>query len=366
MRKKKYFKLSSQIAQIDNKQLSSLFKDGESNKSSAGWGTNHIIVLGKSKVFVKRIPLTDIEYNNMFSTKNLYDLPTSCNYGVGSPGFGVFRELVTCIKTTNWVLEGKIGNFPLMYHYRIIPFFGKQMDIDRDGIREYIEHWGNNENIGNYLIDRANANYELVLFLEYIPYVLEAWLKENPDKLRKSLDGLCKTISFLKGKKIIHFDAHFRNILTDGDRIYLSDFGLTLDKSFTLSEEEKSFFEQNVFYDYGEILRNLGHLIWWSYDSCSRSDQRKIVQKYGIREDLKSYQVRSVLLDNIEQLQSDGIMSLDNYYVACIVKYRSIIALMQDFFSNIWKNNKKDTKLPHKKLEQLLEETGFVTYTDCL
>ena len=101
LRKKKYFKISSQIAQFDNTQLFSLLNNNESNESSAGWVMNNTIVLGQYKVFVKRVPITDTEYSNMFSTKNLYDLPTYCSYGLGSTGFGVFRELVTYIKTTN-------------------------------------------------------------------------------------------------------------------------------------------------------------------------------------------------------------------------------------------------------------------------
>ena len=97
LRRKRYFKLSSQIAQLDNAQLRSLFDDRE---SSLGWGLTHTIVLGQSRLFVKRIPVTTIEYDNLFSTKNLYDLPTYFNYGLGSAGLGVaglgvFRELVT-------------------------------------------------------------------------------------------------------------------------------------------------------------------------------------------------------------------------------------------------------------------------------
>ncbi|MEH2152875.1 hypothetical protein [Nostoc sp.] len=53
-------------------------------------------------------------------------------------------------------------------------------------------------------------------------------------------------------------------------------------------------------------------------------------------------------------------MKLDEFYVASIVKYRSIIALMQDFFSDMWENNKKDTKLRHAELQMLLKETGFL------
>ncbi|MEH1858508.1 MAG: hypothetical protein V7L21_10975 [Nostoc sp.] len=361
LRRKRYFKLSSQIAQLDNAQLHSLFDNSQSNESSTGWGMNHTIILGESKVFVKRVPVTNIEFDNLFSTRNLYNLPTYCNYGFGSTGFGVFRELVTHIKTTNWVLSGVIATFPLMYHYRIIPFFGRRADVDRSRLKDYVEYWGNSANAGNYMLDRANANYELVLFLEYIPHILETWLRENPNKLQKPLDDLRTTITFLRRKGIIHFDAHFRNILTDDKQTYLTDFGLVLDKSFTLTKDEESFFKQNTFYDYGEVLRNLGHLIRSSYDLCSENDKRRIIEKYGIKEGLKPYELRSILLDNIEQIHADGVMKLDKFYVASIVKYRSIIALMQDFFSDMWANNNKDTKLRHTELRLLLKETGFLS-----
>ncbi|MEH2294609.1 hypothetical protein [Nostoc sp.] len=362
-RRKKYFKLSSQIAQLDNAQLRSLFDNSESNESSTGWGMNHAIVLGESKVFVKRVPVTNIEFDNLFSTRNLYDLPTYCNYGFGSTGFGVFRELVTHIKTTNWVLDEAIASFPLMYHYRIIPLNGQRVDVDRSRLKAYMEYWGNSANAGNYMLDRANAKYELVLFLEYIPHILETWLLLNPNKLQKPLDDLRTTITFLRTQGIIHFDAHFRNILTDGEQIYLTDFGLVLDKSFTLTKDEESFFKQNIFYDYGEVLRNLSHLIRAPYDLCSENDKCRMMEKYGIKEGLKPYELRSILLNNIEQIHSDVDMKLDEFYVASIVKYRSIIALMQDFFSDMWENKQKDTKLRHAELLLLLKETGFLTGT---
>jgi hypothetical protein len=363
LRRKKYFNLSSQIAQLDNAQLHSLFDNSESNDSSTGWGSSHTIALGESQVFVKHLPVTNLEYDNLFSTRNLYNLPTYCNYGIGpvaSTGFGVFRELVTHIKTTNWVLEGAIATFPLMYHYRIIPFSGRRADVDREHLKNYVEHWGNSENAGNYVLDRSKANYELVLFLEYIPHILETWLRENPHKLQQPLDELRRTIDFLRKKEIIHFDAHFRNILTDSEQIYLTDFGLVLDKSFALTSDAESFFEKNTFYDYGEVLRNLGHLIRSPYYSCSEKARLRIVEKYQIKENLKPYEVGAILLDNIEQIHADGDMKLDEFYVTSIVKYRSIITLMQDFFTDMWGNKKKDTKFPHAKLQLMLEETGFL------
>jgi serine/threonine protein kinase len=169
------------------------------------------------------------------------------------------------------------------------------------------------------------------------------------------------TLDFLRTKGIIHFDPHFRNILTDGDRIYLTDFGLVLDRSFALTKDEEAFFEQNLFYGYGEVLRNLRHLMRSSYDECSEIDKRRIVEKYDIKPDLKPHELVSILLDNIELIQADGDMQLDEFYVASIVKYRSIITLMHEFFAQMWENRQKDTKLPHVELQRLLKETGFIS-----
>jgi hypothetical protein len=276
----------------------------------------------------------------------------------------VFRELVTHLKTTHWVLAEAMPTFPLMYHYRIMPSSRHRMDADDlrpygSRHRAYVKSWGNSENAGAYVLDRAAADYELVLFLEYIPHVLETWLQDNPSTLQKSFEDIGRTLDFLRTKGIIHFDAHFRNILTDGERIYLTDFGLVLDRSFALTKEEEAFFEQNIFYDYGEVLRNLRHLIRPLYDSCSEQDQRRIVTKYGIVEGLQPHELASKLLDNIERIHADGDIRLDGFYVASIVKYRRIIALMQEFFADMWGNHRKDTKLPHAKLLLLLEETGW-------
>lgn len=194
---------------------------------------------------------------------------------------------------------------------------------------------------------------------------MDTWLRENPNTLQNHLDALCTAIAFLRTKGIIHFDAHFRNILTDGEQTYLTDFGLVLDKSFALTKDEEAFFEQNTFYDYGEVLRNLGHLIRSPYDACSEPKQRKMMEKYGIKVGLKPYEVGAILLDNIEQIHADGDLQLDQFYVASIVKYRSIIALMQGFFAEMWGNDQKDTKLPHIALQQLLKETGFIARYGC-
>jgi hypothetical protein len=66
--------------------------------------------------------------------------------------------------------------------------------------------------------------------------------------------------------------------------------------------------------------------------------------------------VRAILLDNIDRIHTDGDLILTDIYVASIVKYRSIIASIQDIFTNMLDNDRKDTKFPHAQLQLLLEE----------
>ena len=362
-RKAQYFKLNSQIAQIDNAQMHAMF-DQNGVKFRMGWGRNHTVDIDSAKVFVKRIPLTDVEYEAMFSTKNVYNLPLYYNYALGSAGFGLFRELTTYIKTTNWVLQGMITTFPLMYHYRIIPFSGVCPDVDMARHNNYVAYWNNSANIGRFLLDRANVNYEAVLFLEHIPYTLETWLLDNPHKLPQFFASLCTTLTFLLEQGIIHFDTSLSNILTDGERVYLTDFGLALDKNFALTQEEDAFFQQNTYYPYGAILADLGYPISQRYEALPESDKNKIMKKYGIKAGIHLYELILILIKNIEKIYADGTMKLDEDYVAYLVEYQSILVLMNEFYADMSTNNQKDTKFPQEKLGRLLKETGFLPCTN--
>jgi len=67
-------------------------------------GKSALISIEDTPVFVKKVPLTDLEQlpQHFMSTKNLFDLPLGYQYGVGSAGFGAWRELATHVMTTNW------------------------------------------------------------------------------------------------------------------------------------------------------------------------------------------------------------------------------------------------------------------------
>ena len=352
-----YCKLSTHFAYLDDEQLNSLF---DSERNTRSWGENHIIKVGKSKVFVKKIPLTELESNHMFSTKNLYDLPTYYNYGVGSAGFGVFRELLTHIRTTNWVLQGAIENFPLMYHYRIVPRSGEKKDLDMEWYERYVRYWNSNENIGKYIVDRTNAKYEVILFLEYIPYTFSKWFEKNLNQLDAFISEIPDTITFLRKNGIIHFDVHFNNILTDGDKPYLTDFGLALDRRFDLSETEQAFFRKNTHYDYGEYLLCIGEHLPSVYQGLAKTKKKKIMQRYGLKDDTPYLESLVILLENILEIYTDGLMKLNENYVDALIKYRSIIILMAEFFEDMQRNDRKDTKYSHTKLKRSLATTEIL------
>jgi hypothetical protein len=111
-------------------------------------GKSALISIEDTPVFVKKVPLTDLEQlpQHFMSTKNLFDLPLGYQYGVGSAGFGAWRELATHVMTTNWVITSECANFPIMYHWRILPSHPGDININYWGdIEKYCQYWENSD-----------------------------------------------------------------------------------------------------------------------------------------------------------------------------------------------------------------------------
>ncbi len=356
-RQKTYFHLCTHLAQMDTAQLYARFNDPSPMIS---WGKTHTIQIGEVNVFVKRIPVTEIEFANPFSTQNLYDLPMFYNYGVGSVGFGVFRELVTHIKTTNWVLEGAIENFPLMYHFRIVPYPGLHETVDMERHERYVTYWGGDAHIGQYMLDRANAPYEALLFLEHLPFTASPWLLENPQKVGHILEDMFATIAFLRKNGIIHLDLHLSNVMTDGQRAYLTDFGLALDKSFALSPAESTFLKRNTLYDYGELIRSLEYSLFQKYRQLSDEDKTRLLDAYGIGAEVGIEDRILIFLTHLETILASGLLTMDPQLVRTLLKYRPIITLMHNFYLGMRTNHRKDTPYKPVVLRRLLREAGVL------
>ena len=255
-RSKVFQKLNPYLEKLDESDLRELLKSAESKNTTLG-GTSFVIKVNGTPVFVKKIPLTEIEMlpKNKRSTRNIFNLPLFYQYGVGSTGFGAWRELAAHEMTTQWVLKGKIPNFPILYHSRVLK---RNISNPRDpktigATEENIRYWENDQNIGKRLENIDNATYELVLFLEFVPHNLSKWMRAELPKARKPLEvvdrvfgQLTKVNDFMRTNRFMHFDAHFKNILTDGEDVFFTDFGLAISDKFQLSEEEKLFFNKHI------------------------------------------------------------------------------------------------------------------------
>ena len=355
-RRSTYFNVNSAIAAMDNAAIGALLDQGE---STPGWGKHQTADIEGTTVFVKSIPVTDLEYEHAFSTRNLYEMPLYYNYGVGSAGFGAFRELLTHVLTTNWVLDDQTPSFPLLYGFRLLPSSGERMVIDAQRRNGYVAYWNGNEAIGRYFDERMKARYDLALFLEHVPYTLHPWLVEHPDACEGVLDDLRGAISFLRAHGVVHFDAHFFNILTDGERAYLTDFGLALSRNFDLTAEELQFLADHEFYDYGEVLWSAGRVLLDLYaNHLSEEGRRAAMDAAGIAADTPSRDVLGALVRNVEALAA--AMALPRGLIDPIVRHREVILLMEDFYNSMHTNNSKDTRLDLAGLERSLRASGYV------
>jgi hypothetical protein len=63
----------------------------------------------------------------------------------------------------------------------------------------------------------------------------------------------------MSSRGLVHFDAHFGNILTDGRLLYFADFGLALSTSFELSRDEAVFLADHLGYDRCSTMNGLLH-----------------------------------------------------------------------------------------------------------
>lgn len=235
-------------------------------------GSSSIVDLDHTKVFVKRVPLTSLEMqpDNLYSTRNLFNLPFFYQYGVGSAGFGAWRELKAHQMTTDWVVSGQCPNFILLYHWRILPSM-RALSNDEDGSKldESVVYWEGSAAVRNRLEALQQSTHDLCLFLEYIPETLYPWLEKKIKQGGEEAVSACVMVeknlqqatAFANKNGLVHFDAHFENILTDGEQTYLCDLGLALSTSFDLTNEEQGFLDHHRYLDQCFVLTNLIHRI---------------------------------------------------------------------------------------------------------
>ena len=330
--------ISNTLACMSNMQLIKTLATGKPMHSGIG-GTSMQIEIDNIPVFVKKVPLTDLELQpeNYMSTANIFNLPMCYQYGIGSTGFSAWRELASHIMTTNWALTGKCANFPIMHHWRILKECENKTISQKEqaALKQDSSYWENSKEIHTRLKAGILATHHIYLFMELMTDHLYQWLNKkltcNEKEAVKALtlveSQMQKTQAFMQSQNFLHMDAHFENILTDGKQLYYSDFGLALSHKFNLSTIEMKFMQDHVNYDFTSGSINLLHCIITSFFG-----------KKATFADYHAHKLKSL------PATIDGI----------IQKHLPISLIMEKFYPDIQKD--KSTTYPQQQLEKLLQK----------
>lgn len=261
-RRRTYEVLAARLAALSDDHLASLLAETTSWRASVHGSQSGVIEVEGAKVFVKKIALTDLERiaQNEGSTANLFELPAFYQYGVGSAGFGAWRELRSYLRASAWALSGECVHFPFVYHWRVLERTAPSLSAEQIAwLNRAPDYWDHSDAVQVRLEAISVASASVVLFLEYVPETLHAWLRsrlteERPDAALEAAilrvhDQLHDAAAFMNDRGMLHFDLNAFNVLTDGERVYVADFGLTLCADFDLSPAERAFFETHRLYD---------------------------------------------------------------------------------------------------------------------
>ncbi|NEA99005.1 protein kinase family protein [Streptomyces sp. SID13726] len=273
------------LALLGDRELTDLLASGTPAGAGIG-GRATLLEVDGVRVFVKRVPLTDVELSpeNVRSTANLFAMPAHCHYGIGaigSPGFGAWRELAVHEMTTGWVRSGRFEGFPLLHHWRVLPDPDQPLPGELADVERAVAYWGGGR---EHIEALRTASVSLTLFLEYLPHTLHDWFAgrlrtDDADRACALVEqGLEAVTGFLHGQRLTHFDAHFGNILTDGRQLYLADYGLALTPRFRLAPDERDFYDRHRHYDRAYTLSYLVHWL--------------VVDQYGLARDAREEFVR--------------------------------------------------------------------------
>lgn len=259
MRREGHEAIRAVLAPLSDDDLVVLIASGRTNVSSTGCPTSRIQVAGR-RVFVKKIPLSAVEMARQLSTANVFDLPMVHHYGIDSQTFGAWRELAVWEATTRLVLAGESPAFPLLHYKRILPC-APTPGVPQDRVEAFTSYWNGSQPIRNRLVATGGARHELVLFLEFIPHKLADWTHpevSDPSGWAALVDTGWPALRALRKHGITHFDAHWENVLTDGEQVYFADMGLAIADAFEMTAEERAFrAAHEATYDYALYARGI-------------------------------------------------------------------------------------------------------------
>lgn len=347
----RYAQISTALALQSDKQLTRLVDEAEQLASGIGGNTLAFKIEGV-KVFAKRVRLTDLERRpeNRMSTENIFELPTFCQRNVGSVGFGVWRELAANGMTTGWVVSQQLESFPLMYHWRVLEgaaAAGAAPPPDElADVEGMVSYWGGAEAMGVRLKALAHATASVMIFLEYLPWNLSAWLDQQLAAGPEAMESACRMVErgltvdipLMNSLGLVHGDAHFGNILTDGHRLYFADLGLATCERFALSTEELDYLRHNASLDHGYVLAKWVNWLIKAFAPAVTSVQERM--------ELVRAAAQGQALHRL-------VPDLPSSVAAIIRRHAPITTLINDFYVKL-QSERRSARYPREEVEALL------------
>jgi hypothetical protein len=341
----RWARISSALALHSDHQLARRLDAAPQLASGIG-GTARLLEVEGHPVFAKCVPLTarELEPAHRHSTANLFRLPAFCQYGVGSPGFGAWRELAANLMARDWVLSGPLECFALACHWRVLdaapaapPAAAALAEIERS-----VAFWHGAPAMRERLLALAQAPARLVLFLEYIPHTVHDWLGAQLAAGDGAFEAACAMVEQrllaellpMNQRGLLHFDAHLRNILTDGQQLFYADLGLATSPRFELAPDERDFVQRHAGHDTCHALTQLVNLIVKAYlpagDAGSPAERNAQVRRCA-----------------------EGTMlgSLPASLAELVRRHAPMAAVMNDFYWTLHAENRA-APYPAKALEQ--------------
>ena len=252
-------RLHAHLSGLADAELAELLNTASELGAGIG-GRSFRLVMDGTTLFVKALPLTELELraDNRRSTANLFGFPPYCQYGVGfHSGFNTWRELEALERTTTWVLDGTVAGFPLLYHWRVLPAAPPtQVEALADPDKA-VAYWHGAEGVARRLAAQEASHTALFLFLEHQPHQLDTWLRGRlasggaaaAEAIERVDATLLPPVLWMNQQGLFHFDLHLANLLTDGQQVLVTDFGLATAHDFALGDDERRFLDQHRLHD---------------------------------------------------------------------------------------------------------------------
>lgn len=280
-RRTRHRRVSDALAALGDAELSAL----------AGAAGSATVEVAGGPVFVKRVPLTDLELAHSRSTANLFDLPMVCHFffgvptitrfGFGGPAFNAWRELAANLIITDGVLAGETEAFPLLYHWRVLP--GRPpLAAGPAELEELVAALDGSPAVRARLEGLRDATHSLIMISEQLPHPVTDWLREDPIARADDFERqLLEIVGFLRDRELLHLDGQLGNMRSDGERIYYTDFGLATSPRFDLTASERDFVGTIATSDADYSSQRLVH--WLAVAVCGVPDPKAPGQDWRAR-----------------------------------------------------------------------------------